>query len=185
MSGAKLSYLAAAFLGAGLILLLIIYLTPYRWERLVNFFEPEANILSGGFHRNQALIAIGSGGLFGAGFGQSTTKISYLPEPAGDSIFAVIAEELGFVGAGLLILVFLALVLKIFFLSKRAPDKFGELLLIGFGSLIAIQTFAHIGAISGLIPLTGTPLPFISYGGTALAVFMTIGGIVVNVSKYT
>ena len=100
-------------------------------------------------------------------------------------MFAVIAEELGFIGSIILILAFAAVVTRSFLLSRKILDEFGQLLLVGFGSLIAIQAFMHIGAISGLIPLTGVPLPFISYGGTALAVFMTISGIMVNISKYT
>lgn len=184
MSGARWIYsLGFALAGAALFLGLI-YITPYRWERVKAYLNPETDIETTGYHLNQARIAIGSGGLTGVGFGQSTTKISYLPEPIGDSIFAVVAEEFGFIGGIALILIFFTLVLKIFLLSRRCPDKFGQLLLLGFGTLIAVQTFIHIGAISGLLPLTGTPLPFISYGGTALAVFLTMGGIIVNISKY-
>ena len=184
-SGAKLSYLAGMILLGILALALVIYLTPYRFNRVLNFLSPDTNPQGGGYHINQALIAIGSGGWFGVGYGQSTTKIKYLPEPIGDSIFAVIAEELGFIGSAILIIIFLILILKVFSLAKKSPDRFGKLLLIGFASLIAIQTFTNIAAISGLIPLTGSPLPFISYGGTALAVFMTMGGVIVNISKHT
>jgi len=185
VSGAKLTHIAGVSLLALAVLLMVIYLTPYRWDRIQNFLEPESDLEAGGFHLNQALIAIGSGGTLGVGYGESTTKISYLPEPVGDSIFAVIAEELGFIGSSALIIVFLILILRLFILANRTRDKFGQLLLVGFGSLLALQSFMHIAAISGLVPLTGTPLPFISYGGTALAVFMTMGGIAVNISKYT
>ena len=185
MSGSKVSYIFGVTLVSALALLTIIYATPYRRERIQSFLSPNENIEASGFHLNQALIAIGSGGLAGVGYGQSTTKVSFLPEPVGDSIFAIIGEELGFIGSALLITVFLILILRILSLSRKAPDKFAELILISFGTLIAIQTFVHIAAISGLLPLTGTPLPFISYGGTALAVFMTMGGIIVNISKYT
>ena len=119
------------------------------------------------------------------GFGKSTTKLYYLPQPIDDSIFAVIAEELGFIGAILFIAVLIIFIVRIFILAYKNPDNFGKLLLAGFGSLIAIQAFMHIGAISGIIPLTGVPLPFISYGGTALTIFMTISGIIVNISKHT
>lgn len=183
VSGAKWSYIFGT-LGAGLLaLVLIIYITPYRFNRIMNFINSESNPLSGGYHINQAKIAIGSGGIWGVGYGQSTTKIKYLPEPIGDSIFAVIAEELGFAGSLALVGAFVLLVTKTLLLARKAPDRFAKLLLIGFASLIAIQAFVNIGAISGLIPLTGTPLPFISYGGTALAVFMTMGGIIANISK--
>jgi len=185
VSGARLSYIAGAILLGILVLALVIYLTPYRFNRVVNFLNPEANPQGGGYHLNQALIAIGSGGWLGVGYGQSTTKISYLPEPIGDSIFAVIAEELGLIGSSVLILVFLLLLVRTFMLAKKTSDRFAKLLLTGFASLIGVQAFVNIAAISGLIPLTGTPLPFISYGGTALAIFMTMSGIILNISKYT
>ena len=118
------------------------------------------------------------------GFGQSTTKLNYLPEPVGDTIFAVIAEEFGFIGVISLMSVFLLLITRILILAYKFSDNFGKLLLTGFGSLIALQTMLHISAISGIIPLTGTPLPFISFGGTALAAFMTASGVIVNISKY-
>lgn len=185
VSGAKLAYIFGTILVSALALGAVVYLTPYRLERVMNFLRPEADPLSGGYHLNQALIAIGSGGLSGVGYGESTTKINYLPEPIGDSIFAVVAEEFGFIGSAALIIVFVLLVLKIMFLARRTSDKFGKLVLVGFGSIIAIQTFINVAAISGLIPLTGVPLPFISYGGTALAVFMTMGGIIANISRHS
>ncbi len=147
--------------------------------------NPEQNLQTTGYQANQAKIAIGSGGIWGVGYGQSTTKIHYLPEPLHDSIFAVIAEEFGFIGSITLISLLLMLVLRIFLVARKVRDKFGQLLLVGFGSLIAIQSFVNIGAISGLLPLTGTPLPFISYGGTALVVFMTIIGISNNIARYS
>ncbi len=183
VSGAKLFYILGTGAAAAAALVALVYLTPYRLERVTNFFKP-ADPLAGGYHLNQALIAIGSGGIEGVGYGDSTTKIRYLPEPIGDSIFAVVAEELGFIGSSVLIAVFGALVLKIFLLAKKTKEKFARLVLAGFGALIGIQTFINIGAISGLLPLTGVPLPFISYGGTALAVFMTMGGIVANISRH-
>lgn len=185
ISGARLRYIFSMGVVGVLAIGMLVYLTPYRWQRIINFINPEASPLGGGYHINQALIAIGSGGIAGVGFGQSTTKIQYLPEPIGDSIFAVIAEELGFVGSISLITIFAILILKTLFLARKTKDKFGKFLLVGFGSLIGLQVFVNIAAISGIIPLTGVPLPFISYGGTALAVFMTMGGIIVNISKYS
>ncbi len=185
ISGARLSYIFGAIILGIMALALIAYSSPYRWQRIVGFLNPQENTQGTTYHINQSLIAIGSGGIFGVGYGQSTTKILYLPEPIGDSIFAVIGEEFGFVGAMVLVAAFLALVIRGFILSRRIYDGFGQLLLVGFSFLIGIQAFVHIGAISGLIPLTGIPLPYISYGGTALAVFMTISGIMVNISKYT
>lgn len=184
-AGGRLSYLLGAVILGTIALFLLIYLTPYRFERISSYLMRDADILKSGYHLNQSLIAIGSGGLFGVGYGQSTTKIHYLPEPIGDSIFAVIAEELGFIGSISLLSIFILLILKILFLARKTGDKFAQLILVGFGSLIAMQTFVNIAAISGLIPLTGMPLPFISYGGTALTIFLTISGIIVNISKYT
>lgn len=183
-SGARLAYISGfIFLGAAA-LALVIAITPYRLDRITNFIRP-ADLESGGYHLNQARIAIGSGGLFGVGYGQSTTKIHYLPEPAGDSIFAVIGEELGFAGSLFLIALFALLTIRIFRLAHRVSDRFARLTLVGFGAVIAVQGFMNMAAISGLIPLTGVPLPFISYGGTALAMFMTMSGIIVNISKYS
>ncbi len=184
-SGAKFSYILGTVVLGLIALLVVSYFSPYRWERIKGFLDPHADTQGATFHINQALIAIGSGGLTGVGYGQSTTKLLYLPEPIGDSIFAVIGEELGFLGSLFLILAFLFLIIRGLLLSRKISDRFGQLLLVGFSSLIGAQTFVHIGAISGLLPLTGTPLPYISYGGTALAVFMTISGIMVNISKNT
>lgn len=184
MSGAKLSYLGGALLIGVVSIASISYFSPYRWERILTYLKPDANLETTGFHINQALIAVGSGGLTGVGLGQSTTKISYLPEPIGDSIFAIVSEELGFLGAATIIIVFTLLSIRILTISKKIPDKFGRLLLVGFGGLIGVQSFINIGAISGLIPLTGMPLPFVSFGGTALVIFMTMSGLILNISKY-
>lgn len=186
VSGARLSYILGAILLGVVALSLVILLThDYRLNRILTFLSPETADQSRSFHLNQSLIAIGSGGLTGVGFGKSTTKFKFLPEPMGDSIFAVIAEELGFVGGAALILIFLALILRGFMIAKNSRDQFAKLTVIGFISLIAIQTFVHVAAISGFIPLTGVPLPFISYGGTSLAVFLTMAGVIVNISRYS
>ncbi len=183
-AGGRFKFLIAAVLLAAFGLALLIYFTPYRLERIITFLNRDVDELGRGYHLNQSLIAIGSGGLFGVGYGDSTTKLRYLPEPMGDSIFAVIAEELGFVGATFLILAFLFLVLRGLKIAKNAPDSFSRLMVTGFVTLIGIQAFVNIAAQSALIPLTGVPLPFISFGGTALAVFLTMSGIIVNVSRY-
>lgn len=185
LSGAQIKYIfLVALLGVS-IFGLIIYLTPYRWARISGFLNQGQDNQNKNYHLNQALIAIGSGGLFGVGYGQSVTKVNYLPAPMDDSIFAVISEELGFVGAGTLIALFGLLTFRLFWLAKKVRDRFGQLILIGFGTIIAFQSVVNMGAISGILPLTGVPLPFVSYGGTALAVFLTISGIALNVSKYT
>lgn len=184
-SGARPLYLLLTGILGAAIILAVSYATPYRWSRIMAFIDPERNPQSAGYHITQSRMAIGSGGIWGVGLGESTTKIKYLPEPIGDSIFAVIAEELGFVGSATIALLFGTLSVRTLMLSRRLQNRFGQLLLVGFGTLIGIQAFVNIGAISGIIPLTGMPLPFVSYGGTGLAVYMTMVGIIANVSKYT
>jgi cell division protein FtsW len=133
---------------------------------------------------NQSLITIGSGGIFGVGYGNSVNKKSYLPEPIGDSLFSVIAEEFGFIGASFLIIVFFVLVLRGFILAYRTEDAFARLVLTGFSSVIGIQVFTHVATNSGLIPTTGIPLPFMSFGSTSMVVFLSMAGVMLNMSKY-
>ncbi len=184
LSGAKLRYIAGTIFLMLVTVGLIIYATPYRRERILGFLEPGKHQETKNFQVSQALTAIGAGGFTGAGYGRSLMK-SNLPGSVDDSIFAVIGEELGFAGSASLVALFAALVFRFFLLARRAPDLFGRLMLVGFGTIIALQSLVNMGAISGLLPLTGVPLPFISYGGTALAVFLTMTGVAVNVSKYT
>lgn len=184
-SGAKVRFVAALVLVACLGAIALVSFKAYRAERVNTFFNSErVDPLGKGYHIAQAQLAIGSGGVFGVGLGRSTTKY-YLPEPMGDSIFAIIAEEFGFVGALALLTFFLAFIWQGLKIARGAPDNFGRYLVASFMCLFALQTFVNVGAISGVIPLTGVPLPFISYGGTALAVFLTMCGIVVNISKYS
>ena len=163
----------------------LIYLTPYRLERFTAYLTPGADPQGASFHLRQSLITLGAGGLTGVGFGKSTNKYLYLPESIGDSIFVIIGEELGFIGATILISFFFVVVLRGLLISRNMRDEFGKLLLIGFSAIIGIQTFVNIAALSGLIPLTGVTLPFISYGSSSLATFMTMAGIMVNISKYS
>lgn len=184
VAGARFSFIAITVVLIASAVLALISITPYRAERIKAFLNPETDQLGSTYHINQALMSIGAGGWSGVGFGKSTTKLGFLPEPIGDSIFAVIAEEFGFIGASLLILTFFLFILKGFMIADKVPDTFGRLLVVGFVSLIGIQAFINIAAISGLIPLTGIPLPFISFGGTALAIFLTMSGMILNVSRY-
>ena len=183
-AGAHIRFLVAIALLAVTALSILVYITPYRLERITTFFNPQEDQLGSGYHINQALIAIGSGGITGVGYGQSTTKLNYLPEPIGDSIFAIIGEEFGFIGSSIILMLFLIFTWRGFSIARATTDTFGRLLVIGFTSIISIQAVVNIAAISGLIPLTGVPLPFISYGGTALAVFLTMSGIIINISRY-
>jgi len=184
-AGAKMKFLLSAAIVVTIAVGIVIYVTPYRLQRVMTFLHPStSNELGSGYHINQALIAIGSGGLTGVGYGQSTTKLKYLPEPIGDSIFAIIGEELGFIGGISFIFIFLLFIWRGLRIAKEAPDSFGRLIIIGFITLIGLQAFVNIAAISGIIPLTGIPLPFISYGGTALVVLLAMCGIIVNISMY-
>lgn len=186
--GGKLYQLIAAGLLAVLLIVTIAQISPqynYLLTRFDSFRNPEGDPQGAGYQIRQSTIAIGSGGFWGVGFGQSRQKYSYLPEPMSDSIFAIFTEEMGFLGAFLIIFLFLAFLWRGFLIARRAPDFFGRLLVIGIVSGITLQAFINMGAIAGLIPLTGVPLPFISYGGTALVTALAGAGIVANVSKYT
>lgn len=183
VSGAQMRHIAG-FGVVGLVgLAILIWATPYRMQRIVSYFKPDADAQGSSYQINQALITIGSGSLWGVGYGQSTSKVNYLPAPLDDSIFAIAAQELGFVGASAIVIFFAMLVWRLLWLAKHTRDRFGHLILIGFACLIALQSLVNMGSISGVLPLTGIPLPFVSYGGTALAVFMTMMGIAANISR--
>jgi cell division protein FtsW len=172
-----------ALVGAALSGLLMLA-RPYIWERIVAFMDPNIDPLGASYQIQQSLIAIGSGGLFGRGFGQSIQKFNYLPEPMGDSIFAVAAEEFGFFGCTLLIGLFLFLALRGLHIATRAPDQFSRLLVVGIVILIVAQSFINMASMLGVLPLTGLPLLFVSHGGSALLVTLAEIGIVLNVSRY-
>src|SRR3990172_12704934 len=185
IAGGKVTHVLALVL-IGLILLgILIQLEPYRRDRLLVFLNPEHDPQGAGYQVRQSLIAIGSGGLWGGGFGMSRQKFQYLPEPVGDSIFAVAAEEFGFIGAAMIIFLFVLLAWRGFYISRFAPDAFGKLLGSGMVLLIIIQSMINISALSGLVPLTGIPLVFISQGGSSLAVTLLEAGILLNISKTT
>lgn len=184
LGGGRFTQLGAfAMLGAAA-LAIIVRVEPYRINRLLVFLKPDTDPQGIGYHISQAFIAIGSGGFWGRGFGQSIQKFNYLPEPIGDSVFAVVVEEFGFVGGLLLAAAFIFLLFRAFAIARRAPDFFGKLVVAGMASLIALQAAINMAAISGLMPLTGIPMPFISYGGTALVISLAMVGIMLNVSKY-
>jgi len=185
VSGARLWHILAIGFAGALILGIVIFFTPYRLGRIMTYLDPQKDATGSSYQVNQALLSIGSGGLWGVGYGQSTNKMKYLPTPTDDSIFAVVAQELGFAGASALVILFGMLIFRLLWIAKDLRDKFGQLLMVGFASIIGLQSIVNMGAISGLLPLTGVPLPFISAGGTALAVFLTMSGIAVNISKYT
>lgn len=175
---------------AGLIIILgiiaffvLIHLAPYRLERFSVFLNPGIDPMGKSYQFNQATIAIGSGGLSGVGLGMSSQKLGFLPQSIADSIFAVFSEETGFIGAFLLILMFLTFLVRNIQLIKMIKDKFSQLVIIGITCWIITQTFVNIGAMIGLLPLTGVPLPFIAYGGSALIIELGAMGILLNISK--
>ena len=165
------------------IIYVLILNSPYRAARLTTFLHPELDPQGIGYHINQAFLAIGSGGFWGRGFGHSRQKFQYLPEATGDSIFAIMAEELGFIICVLIIFLFIFLMYRGLKTAKGSIDQFGRLLAIGIVSWFTFQAFFNISSMIGLLPMTGIPLPFISYGGTALAVTMAAFGILINISK--
>ncbi|NTV41477.1 MAG: cell division protein FtsW [Candidatus Moranbacteria bacterium] len=185
VSGAKLKHLFSMGILGSFLLWLLIKLEPYRFDRISAFLEPGADPKGIGYQISQALLAIGSGGFWGLGLGHSRQKFNYLPEPVGDSIFAVIGEELGFIGAIFLIILFVTLAFRGLRIAKNAPDIFGKLIATGVTMWIILQAFINIGANIALVPLTGIPLPFISYGGTSLVFLMAAVGILLNISKFT
>lgn len=156
---------------------------PYIRDRVMTYLDPSRNPLSSGYQIQQSLIAIGSGGILGKGFGQSTQKFNFLPEPIGDSIFAVAGEEFGFLGSTVIVALFLAFSLRALKIASVAKDEFGRLLSVGIVILIIAGAFVNIAAMLGIIPLSGTPLPFISHGGTALLGALALAGIILNISK--
>lgn len=155
----------------------------YRLDRFLVFINPNFDVQDRGYHLNQSLITIGKGGLLGVGFGKGEQKLGYLPEPVGDSIFAVVGEELGFIGMLFLLALFFFFVFLSLKIASKTNDKFASLYAIGLASWIGVQSFVNVASLTGIVPLTGVPLPFISYGGTSLAVLMTGVGILVNIAK--
>lgn len=176
---------AAIMVVTGILLFtLLLTMRPYLKDRFTTFLNPENDPQGSGYQIQQSLIAVGSGGVFGQGYGQSIQKFEYLPEPIGDSVFAVYAEEFGFIGTTFLIGLFAAFTFRGFKIATHAKDMFGMLLVVGFMTLIVTQAFLNIAAMLSVAPLMGLTLPFISHGGTALLATLTAVGIVLNVSKY-
>ncbi len=183
-AGAALRHIGTLFGAALGAMALLIAVAPYRINRLLTFLDPSKDALGTGYHVQQALVAIGSGGLLGLGFNNSIQKHFFLPEPMNDSIFAIIGEELGFITAALVIAAFAYLAVRGFRIARLAPDAFSRLLVTGIITWVTWQALVNIAAMLSLVPLTGVPLPFISYGGSSLVVLMVAMGIVYNISKY-
>ena len=155
----------------------------FRFDRLTSFLDPWADASGDGWQVIQSLYAIGSGGLFGAGLGQSKQKYLYLPYPQNDFIFSVLAEELGFVGCTIVIILFAIFIWRGILIAMKAPDTFGSLLAVGITTLIGIQVIINIAVVTNSMPVTGMPLPFFSYGGTALIILLCSVGVLLNISR--
>lgn len=183
-AGGRISHLFM-LVGIGVVVILAAALVyPHVASRIKTYLNQSADPHGAGYQVEQSLIAVGSGGLSGRGFGQSIEKFSYLPEPIGDSIFAVAGEEFGFLGSSLLILLFAAFGILGLRIAARAPDPFGGLLVIGLVILIVGQSFFNIASTIALVPLVGVPLIFVSHGGTALALSLAEVGIILSVSRH-
>ncbi len=183
-AGAKWQHILLLGLTGCVLLVSVAFMRPYVMERITTFMDPDNDPQGSGYQIQQSLIAIGSGGWFGRGYGQSIQKFEYLPEPIGDSVFAVYAEEFGFIGSFFLIFILSFFTFRGFKIATQSNDIFGMLLVVGFMTLIVSQAFLNIAAMAGIAPLSGLPLPFISHGGTALLTTLAMLGIVLNVSKY-
>lgn len=155
----------------------------FRLDRIATFFDPWADAQGTGYQVVQSLYAIGSGGLFGVGLGESKQKFLYIPEPHNDFIFSILSEELGFVGCLVVIILFAIFIWRGILIAMRAPDMFGSLIAIGVTALVAVQAIINIAVVTASIPTTGMPLPFFSYGGTALLILLCSCGILLNISR--
>ncbi|MFY9631226.1 MAG: putative lipid II flippase FtsW [Candidatus Cybelea sp.] len=183
-AGARLVHLTAIALATVPFAALTVLASPYRRARIFAFVDPWRDPLNTGFHIVQSLLALGSGGIFGVGLGASRAKFFYLPEQYTDFIFSVLGEELGLIGTLVVIALFLTLAYRAVKIALAAPDRFGFFLAIGCGAMIAIQAFVNIGVVSSSWPVTGVPLPFISFGGSSLVVNLLAVALIANVGRH-
>jgi cell division protein FtsW len=183
LGGGKIRHLLVGLAIIGIAFASLVYFEPYRMNRITVFLNPSYDPQGAGYQLRQSLIAIGTGGITGKGFGMSSQKFTYLPEPVSDSIFAVFAEEFGFVGSFILLCLFLFFLYLGFSISIRAPDDFGRLLGAGIVIMIVVQSLINVAAMAGIFPLTGIPLVFVSKGGSSLIAALVEAGILLNISK--
>ncbi len=183
VSGGSLWHFVIAIPAVVLSLIFLISTSGYRSKRILAFLDPFADPQGYTYHISQVLIALGSGGFWGLGLGHSRQKFEYIPEVSTDSIFGIVGEELGFLGATLVVVLFAIVVLRGFKIAQNCPDKFGRILALGLTSWLGIQAVVNLSSMTSLLPLTGIPLPFISYGGSALVANLTAVGILLNISK--
>ena len=183
VGGINWAWVLGAVGAAAAMLYFALFVVGYNTSRIQYWLNPWADAQGKGYQLSQSLITIGSGGLLGVGLGKSRQKFLFLPEEHNDFIFAIICEELGLIGASIIMLLFAALILRGYWIALHARDRFGSLLVIGVTTLIAMQTFLNIGVVTGLLPTTGISLPFFSYGGTALSIQLAEMGVVLSVSR--
>lgn len=184
VSGVPWRHIGVVFLVGIVALGGLMLVKPHVADRITTFMHPERDAQGSGYQIRQSLTAIGSGEVAGRGFGKSLQKFYYLPEPVGDSIYAVAAEEFGFIGSVAVLVAFLLYAGRGLAIARRAPDQFSGLLVVGIVILIVSQAFLNIWSMLGIFPLTGVPLPFVSHGGTALLMVLAGAGIVLNVSRF-
>jgi cell division protein FtsW len=185
VAGANLLHLGTISIIGGAAFLTLALTESYRRDRILVFLNPDADLRNLGWQLAQAKLAIGSGGLFGVGLGASYQKFAWLPAAHHDAIFAVIAEELGLIGAGFVLMLFIMLAWRGYRVAMRAPDAFGSLVAVGIVTWMIVQASINIGGITTTIPFTGIPIPFISYGGSSLVVSLVAIGILLNISRQT
>ena len=183
LSGGNILYVASLTPILALVGFILIKIAPYRASRLTTFLHPNDSLLTTSYQMRQILIALGSGGIFGVGLGNSLQKYAYLPENVTDSIFAIIGEEFGLVGGIILICLFMIIAWRGMYIALSAKDTFGKLLAGGITAFLVIQMVINLGAETAILPLTGVPLPFISYGGSALVVDLCSVGILLNIAR--
>jgi cell division protein FtsW len=184
LAGAPWRDFAIMLVGSIALLTVLVIARPYLMSRVTTFINPHDNAQTSGYHIQQSLIAIGSGQLSGRGFGQSVQKFNYLPEAESDSVFAVFGEEFGFIGTVLLVMLFIAFALRGLIIAGDSSSLFGTYAVTGLTLLITFSAFMNIGALLGILPLTGLPLPFISHGGTALMAALMAVGIILNIAAH-
>ena len=185
VAGVSIFHLAGAGVVSVAGSILLILTSEYRRARLLTFLSQTEDPLGKSYHIRQIILALGAGGLFGVGLGQSRQKYLFLPEAATDSIFAVIAEELGFLGASVVIICFMIFVFRAIRIASLAPDRFSKILASGIAAWIGGQALLNVGSMVAVVPLTGIPLPFLSYGGSSLIMVLAATGILLNISRYT
>ena len=183
VGGGRIRHILVVLIFASLLFALMVQFYPYQMNRFKCLMDPNYSSQDVCYQVNQSLIAVGSGGVFGRGLGASRQKYMYLPEVSGDSIFAIIGEETGLIFSGGLVVLFMFLFYRGYLISKQAPDGFGRILAIGIVSWIVIQAVINIGGMVNLLPMTGVPLPLVSYGGSAMIATLAALGILVNISR--